>query len=94
MGAFTQNKIGTITLTDELIKEAVTSFANNNKNYKLTNLTIQQNETNRFSFSLFYTSKIKTTLVADIDSLVGYVSRMIESNLQIFGSVILVKTGN
>jgi hypothetical protein len=94
MGAITQNKIGTITLTDELIKQAVTSFANTNKNYKLTDLSIQQNETNRFSFSLVYKSKIKSTLVTDIDSIVNYISKMIESNLQIFGSVILVKTGN
>jgi hypothetical protein len=93
MSAIVQNKYGTITLTDELIKQAVTSFANTNKKYKLVDLSIQQNETNRFSFSLTYISKIKTTLVTDVDSLVNYVSEMIESNLQIFGSFILAKIG-
>ncbi|MDR3330350.1 MAG: hypothetical protein LBS76_03655 [Mycoplasmataceae bacterium] len=96
MSAVTQNKIGTITLTDELIRQSVMGFASENKHYKLIDLSIQQNETNRFSFYLTYASKNKktNTIVSDLDELVNNINKMIESNLQIFGSIILAKIGN
>jgi hypothetical protein len=91
MQAITQNKIGTITLTESIIRSSVTSYAQYNSNFKLVSLEINQNDINRFVFVLTFHAKKYTKIISDVDALTSYIQKQIEKNLQLFGATVIVK---
>jgi PHP family Zn ribbon phosphoesterase len=94
MKAITQNKIGTITITESAIRSSITNYAQFNSNYKLSNLEINEIENNRFVFTLILSTTKYKKMIDDIDALVSYIQKQVEKNLQLFGSTIIVKISN
>jgi hypothetical protein len=94
MQVVTQNKIGTITLTESVIRQSIIGYVQSNPNYKIVNFTINENENNRYIFVINLTTSKFDKMVEDIDTLVSYIQKQIEKNLQLFGSTIIVKINN
>jgi hypothetical protein len=91
MKAITQNKIGTITLEESVIRDSISNYVNFNKSYKLIDLHVRQNEVNRFIFILTFSTASYKTIVTDLDALTSHIQKQIEKNLQLFGSTIIAK---
>ncbi|MDR0674868.1 MAG: hypothetical protein LBF36_01210 [Mycoplasmataceae bacterium] len=94
MQVVTQNRIGSITLTEGIIRFSVLNYARFNTSYKLIDLEIHQNEINRFFFVLTFATNKYTKMIDDINAIISYIQKQIEKNLQLFGSTLIVKISN
>ncbi|MDR0739561.1 MAG: hypothetical protein LBF00_01575 [Mycoplasmataceae bacterium] len=94
MSAITQNRKGTITLTDGFIKQSVIGYVKSFTSTKLIDVEIKQNEINRFVFTLFLKDSHKENFTSELDALCTYVSKMVRTNLQIYGSIIIAQITN
>ncbi|MDR2369316.1 MAG: hypothetical protein LBD63_01685 [Mycoplasmataceae bacterium] len=91
MQIITQNKIGSITITEDIIRNSVSSYASFNPNYKLVHLQINKNEAERFVFMLYFTTTKYTKIVDEVDALITFVQKQIRNNLQLFGFIIIAQ---
>ncbi|MDR1234497.1 MAG: hypothetical protein LBJ97_00225 [Mycoplasmataceae bacterium] len=94
MGAITQNKIGTIQLTDDIIRQSILNYVKSSKLNEPVSIDIKQNDTNRFIFTIVFKNGKNKNFINDLDSLCSYVLKMIETNLQIFGSIVIGQISN
>jgi hypothetical protein len=94
MGAITQNKIGAIQLTDDIIRQSILNYVKSSKLNEPVSIDIKQNDTNRFIFTIIFKNGKNKNFINDLDYLCSYVLKMIETNLQIFGSIVIGQISN
>ncbi|MDR2823398.1 MAG: hypothetical protein LBV37_02590 [Mycoplasmataceae bacterium] len=88
-----ENKIGLITIEEDLLKLTIQKIGERFTYFKLVNVEISQDSTKHFYFALDYSGVIHPTFVEDVSELLAQLKKMIERNLKIYDSVISVHIG-
>jgi hypothetical protein len=90
MNHIVQNNKGKIVIEENLIRLLISAFAEHQIDYQLKNIEISQNDDHHFCFTLDYIGKIRSTFIVDINNLQSRLEKMIQTNLNIAHSIVII----
>ncbi|MDR1991844.1 MAG: hypothetical protein LBP70_03920 [Mycoplasmataceae bacterium] len=89
-----QNKIGKITLDQNIIRQSIIKMATINSAYKVIDFKMEQKKQQEFIFVLTFTPLLKQNILKDLDVMVSDIVKNIQQKLEIFNPIVIARISN